>query len=137
MRVKIRLSIGSPEVIGLSKSPTDYPVAKKINLQKQNGSSSSGDTPNTDVSQPETSKTKSPKSKAPAKRKTTTVSRKTSSTKAARKSGAPPEPSADEIRHRAYFIAERRAQLSLPADATADWLEAKRQLFAEAGLPVP
>ena len=41
------------------------------------------------------------------------------------------EPNDDEIRMRAYFIAERRHRLALPGDADSDWLEAKRQLLAE------
>lgn len=42
-------------------------------------------------------------------------------------------PSDEEIRIRAYFIAERRLQLSLPGDSAHDWIEAKRQLIEEAG----
>jgi hypothetical protein len=43
------------------------------------------------------------------------------------------EPSDEEIRLRAYFIAERRIQLSLQGDSTHDWIEARRQLMEEAG----
>ena len=42
------------------------------------------------------------------------------------------EPSDDEIRLRAYFIAERRHKLSLPGDSAHDWIEARRQLIEEA-----
>lgn len=42
------------------------------------------------------------------------------------------EPSDEEIRIRAYFIAERRLQLSLQGDSAHDWIEAKRQLVEEA-----
>ena len=42
------------------------------------------------------------------------------------------EPSDDEIRLRAYFIAERRHKLSLPGDSNNDWIEARRQLIEEA-----
>ncbi|HMG04462.1 MAG TPA: hypothetical protein VK581_03315, partial [Chthoniobacterales bacterium] len=42
-------------------------------------------------------------------------------------------PSDDEIRIRAYFLAERRLELSLPGDSAHDWIEAKRQLIEEAG----
>jgi Protein of unknown function (DUF2934) len=45
----------------------------------------------------------------------------------------PAEPTDDEIRIRAYFIAERRHQLSLPGDSNHDWIEARRQLIEEAG----
>ena len=39
----------------------------------------------------------------------------------------------DEIRLRAYFISERRMRQGLPGDSGHDWLEARRQLLAEAG----
>ena len=42
------------------------------------------------------------------------------------------EPSDEEIRIRAYFIAERRIQLSLHGDSAHDWIEARRQLIEEA-----
>jgi hypothetical protein len=41
------------------------------------------------------------------------------------------EPSDDEIRLRAYFLAERRHKLSLPGDSAHDWIEARRQLIEE------
>jgi hypothetical protein len=44
-------------------------------------------------------------------------------------SGEPPQ---DAVRLRAYFISERRRRFALPGDAESDWLEAKRQLLAEA-----
>jgi DUF2934 family protein len=43
-------------------------------------------------------------------------------------------PSDEQIRLRAYFIAEKRAQQLLPGDTHSDWLEARRQLLEEAGL---
>lgn len=43
------------------------------------------------------------------------------------------EPTDEEIRIRAYFIAERRHRLELIGDADTDWLEAKRQLLSELG----
>jgi hypothetical protein len=46
--------------------------------------------------------------------------------------GSIPEPSDEEIRLRAYFIAERRIQLSLAGDSAHDWIEARRQLVEEA-----
>src|SRR5438132_14293446 len=42
------------------------------------------------------------------------------------------EPSDEEIRLRAYFIAERRIRLSLPGDSDHDWIDARRQLIEEA-----
>jgi hypothetical protein len=46
-----------------------------------------------------------------------------------------PEPSDEEIRLRAYFIAERRSQFSLPGSSDDDWIEARRQLLEEASGP--
>jgi hypothetical protein len=42
-------------------------------------------------------------------------------------------PTEENIRIRAYFIAERRSRLELAGDANTDWLEAKRQLLSEVG----
>jgi hypothetical protein len=42
------------------------------------------------------------------------------------------EPSDDTVRLRAYFISERRRRFALAGDAESDWIEAKRQLVAEA-----
>jgi hypothetical protein len=57
---------------------------------------------------------------------------KTTRTKPAA-AGSRPHPTDEDIRMRAYFISERRHRLALPGDASADWLEAKRQLVAEVG----
>lgn len=40
-------------------------------------------------------------------------------------------PTDSDIRIRAYFIAERRTQHSIPGDPSNDWLEARRQLLEE------
>jgi hypothetical protein len=42
------------------------------------------------------------------------------------------EISDEDIRLRAYFIAERRMQTGMPGDSTNDWWEAHRQLQEEA-----
>jgi hypothetical protein len=44
----------------------------------------------------------------------------------------PVEPTDEQIRLRAYFLAERRHKLSLPGDSAHDWIEARRQLIEEA-----
>lgn len=56
--------------------------------------------------------------------------------KAAVKKTAPPAVtiSSDDIALRAYFLAERRQQEGIPGDEHSDWIEAERQLRAEAGL---
>ena len=70
------------------------------------------------------------------KKKKTATARKpsakkpvTSATKPA--ASRPAEPTDDEIRIRAYFLGERRHQLSLPGDSAHDWIEARRQLIEE------
>jgi len=40
--------------------------------------------------------------------------------------------SGEDIALRAYFIAERRHKMGWPGDSTGDWVEAERQLKAEA-----
>lgn len=42
------------------------------------------------------------------------------------------EPTDEQIRLRAYFLAERRHRLALPGDSNHDWIEARRQLIEEA-----
>ena len=73
-----------------------------------------------------------PKAKKPAAKKTTPQPSRGASKKA---SSSPDlrEPTDEEIRIRAYFLAERRIQLSLPGDSAHDWIEARRQLIEEAG----
>ena len=62
--------------------------------------------------------------KASAKKPATPATKPTAS--------RPVEPTDDEIRIRAYFLAERRHQLALPGDSAHDWIEARRQLIEEA-----
>ncbi|MBA2436714.1 MAG: DUF2934 domain-containing protein [Chthoniobacterales bacterium] len=49
-------------------------------------------------------------------------------------SGSTPAVADEQIRMRAYFISEWRAQNGMPGDSAHDWLEARRQLQAEASL---
>ena len=72
-----------------------------------------------------------PKKKAPAAVKKSSAEKPTTST-AKPAPSRPVEPTDDEIRIRAYFLAERRHQLSLPGDSAHDWIEARRQLTEEA-----
>ena len=81
--------------------------------------------------------------KAPAAKKTSskTAAKKTAAKKSSKKpprgKSAPAkrsaEPSDEEIRIRAYFIAERRLQLSLDGDPANDWIQARQELIAERG----
>jgi hypothetical protein len=68
---------------------------------------------------------------APAKKAPGARSQKTGKGKSATK-GTAAEPTDEQIRLRAYFIAERRHRLHLAGDASSDWVEAKRQLMSEA-----
>jgi hypothetical protein len=74
----------------------------------------------------------------PAGRARSTSAKSTSSRKKAAKPRQPKavvapaiDPTDEEIRIRAYFIAERRHRFDLAGDADSDWLEAKRQLLSE------
>jgi hypothetical protein len=69
--------------------------------------------------------------KSPAKKTGTPAAR--ASKQAPSSSPSLGEPTDEEIRIRAYFLAERRIQLSLPGDSAHDWIEARRQLIEEAG----
>jgi len=90
------------------------------------------------ISGAESSKTKG-KSKAPAKRATRPAGKtqRTRKSRAVTPTGqADPsqrvEFSEDDIRLRAYFIAEQRMQSGMPGDSANDWWEAHRQLQEEA-----
>ena len=72
------------------------------------------------------------KAKKPAAQKTASTAPRPASKKAP-SAPALHEPTDEEIRIRAYFLAERRMQLSLPGDSAHDWIEARRQLIEEAG----
>jgi hypothetical protein len=69
------------------------------------------------------------KKKPAATRKPPTKQATASDSKSA---AGPAEPTDEEIRLRAYFLAERRHRLSLPGDSNHDWIEARRQLMEEA-----
>jgi Protein of unknown function (DUF2934) len=70
---------------------------------------------------------------ATTKKKKVAASKKSAARQPAAPSSKPPfEPTDDQIRLRAYFLAERRHKLSLPGDSNHDWIEARRQLIEEA-----
>jgi Protein of unknown function (DUF2934) len=75
---------------------------------------------------------------APAKKKKPETQKKAAakqSTSSASKPGT--EPTDEQIRLRAYFLAELRHKLSLPGDSNHDWIEARRQLIEEAERSAP
>jgi len=82
---------------------------------------------NDKTSAPETKK-KSRAANTPTKKKKAAPPKKPSA-KVPAKTAA--EPTDDQIRLRAYFLAERRHKLSLPGDSNHDWVEARRQLIEE------
>lgn len=91
---------------------------------------------NGNVSAPEPKK-KARAATAPAKKNKPAAAKKSPAKQSAAPktkpaASQPAEPTDDEIRLRAYFIAERRHQLSLPGDSNHDWIEARRQLIEEA-----
>jgi Protein of unknown function (DUF2934) len=108
-------------------------VAKKSKIvQDENSRSAATGSPLTQEKSNKKASSKRPtsakKSPASAKKQTTA---KTKGTKGSKRAAI--EPTDEEIRIRAYFIAERRHRLELVGDADTDWLEAKRQLLAELG----
>jgi hypothetical protein len=109
-------------------------VAKKSKIvQDENRRSAANGPPLTEEKSnqkaPSKRSTSARKSPATAKKKTAAKTKGTKGSKAA----AAIEPTDEEIRIRAYFIAERRHRLELAGDADTDWLEAKRQLLSELG----
>jgi hypothetical protein len=120
-------------LIGLAEIKA-HPVPKKSkNPEKNNGladDSIASAAPS--VSKPKAAKRKAPAKKA-VKKSVKPARQKTAQANAPGSASAPGEPSIEAISLRAYFIAEKRSQLSLPPDADADWLEAKRQLMEESG----
>jgi hypothetical protein len=80
-------------------------------------------------------KKKSSATAAPSKKKKTAAAKKPAikkpSASSAKPALRPVEPTDEEIRLRAYFLAERRHRLSLPGDSAHDWIEARRQLIEE------
>jgi hypothetical protein len=78
-----------------------------------------------------------PKRKKAVVKKKTVRAIKPAAPKKASSPASSHEPSDEEIRIRAYFIAERRIQLSLQGDSAHDWIEARRQLVEEANRTGP
>jgi hypothetical protein len=91
-----------------------------------------------DVNQPSPESDASTATRKTGKRQTSrraTAAKKTTHISASPQQDVTPmsgEPSEDAVRLRAYFISERRRRFALPGDTESDWLEAKRQLLAEA-----
>jgi hypothetical protein len=104
-------------------------VAKKSKIETEKQANGQGSKPNDAAS--------NPKRKKPAPKKKAVRAIKPIAPKKASSSASIYEPSDEEIRIRAYFIAERRIQLSLQGDSNHDWIEARRQLVEEANRTAP
>jgi transposase len=103
-------------------------VAKKSKtVQDENSRSAANGPPLTE----EKSNKKAPRKRSTNARKSPATAKKKTAAKT--KGSKTVEPTDEEIRIRAYFIAERRHRLELTGDADTDWLEAKRQLLSELG----
>lgn len=105
------------------KSPVENKPADSTGAQSANGKANEAEP-----------KKKPRAAAAPAKKKKPAAPKKSADKKpsASTAKTAAVEPTDDQIRLRAYFIAERRHQLSLPGDSAHDWIEARRQLIEEA-----
>ena len=101
----------------------------KIETEKQTNGSVGPEAKTTDAASKPKRKKAAPKKKA--------VATKPAAPKKVSSSASRAEPTDEEIRIRAYFIAERRIQLSLQGDSAHDWIEARRQLIEEARVKSP
>jgi hypothetical protein len=110
----------------------------KNSLESKPADEAAAPSANGKTSAPEPKKKPRATASAPKKKKPATAkkspARPAGTTAAKPAVRRPAEPTDDAIRIRAYFIAERRHQLSLPGDSNHDWIEARRQLIEEAGL---
>lgn len=64
--------------------------------------------------------------------KAATASDRTPAKSAPKATSKKPAPSQDEIAVRAYFISEQRQKIGRTGDHLSDWIEAEKQLKAEA-----
>ena len=108
-------------------------MAKKTKIETEKQSDDKGSEPTPRGANGSAGAAPKPKSKKKATPKQKTVRAiKPTAPKKAPSSTPIYEPSDEEIRIRAYFIAERRIELSLQGDSAHDWIEARRQLVEEA-----
>jgi hypothetical protein len=114
---------------------THQPVPKKTKIvQTKNQVPTQADGP---ISEPKSPKAARPRRAATSRKKSALRHNKIAALQQEKismpaEARAPAEPSDEQVRLRAYFISERRRRFALPGDAESDWLEAIRQLLAEA-----
>ena len=83
------------------------------------------------IAEAKKARTKAAPRKTATKKSATPAAKKSATKRPAKRKGY--EPTDDEIRLRAYFIAERRARSSQIGDPAQDWLDARRELIEESG----
>lgn len=129
MRLQIGPKVGYPFVLRVAKPTSHNPGETTVPT-----SPSTSPEPTPPVDAPGKSAQKKPRRKSSAKKtavKKTPSKLRTSRPKTvARK--VSDGPMDDEIRLRAYFIAENRSRAGLAGDPAQDWIEARRQLQDEA-----
>jgi hypothetical protein len=132
-RLENRLQTAPSPVIDFEQSPNDVPKKSKSQTESAGGETVA---PTTETINPAAKKRSSKKTstarKSPAKKKPAPKAAKPKPAAGAAEPLELNEPSDADIRTRAYFIAERRAQLSLHGDPALDWIEARQQLVQEA-----
>ena len=115
-------------------------MPKNSKNEATNGSAASEPSAPVENAAPRAKKSAKSGSKKPARKVAAkkagakTAAKSSPATKAAAPAVKASEPTDAEISLRAYFLAEKRLQQHLPGDQAHDWLEARRQLRAEAGL---
>ena len=121
-----------------SRNNLTTPVPKQTKTEQTNGSaapaaesSSNGEA----ITEPKkrTRTVKTGAKKSAAKKTGTKPSAKKSTTRRSSKKSTSYEPSEEDIRLRAYFIAARRGQMSIAGDSAQDWRDARQQLIEESG----
>ncbi|PYJ88177.1 MAG: hypothetical protein DME70_04805 [Verrucomicrobia bacterium] len=112
--------------------PTTVPRKPKTSVENKPADDAAASSANGKATAGEPKK-KSRAAAAPAKKKKPAAPKKSAAKQPTSSAARPPaEPTDDQIRLRAYFLAERRHKLSLPGDSAHDWIEARRQLIEEA-----
>ena len=107
-------------------------MAKKPKIETEKQADGKGSEPTPRGADGSAGAATKPKLRKAAPKQKTVRAIKPTAPKKASSSASIHEPSDEEIRIRAYFIAERRIELSLQGDSAHDWIEARRQLIEEA-----
>lgn len=120
-------------VFGLKTFTNQTKVPRKSKTSVEPNTAAEAGTPSTNGKTAAEPKKKARTTAATTKKKKPAAPKKSVAKPTAAAPKAAFEPTDDQIRLRAYFLAERRHKLSLPGDSNQDWIEARRQLIEEAG----